>query len=164
MAGKKKQHKLKIVPEGEEILPASLLDRPAWLPERAAELWDALVVRLRRAGILDEVDGPALLNLVMSYYFALHSGELLVRDGMVEEDEAHAGRLRKHPAFQMWRDSQAAFGRWADRFKVTPSSRKGPLAGSEGELSEMEKLLRGAKATKKGRARWRWPGDEDGTR
>ncbi len=150
MAGKKKQQKLKIVPKGEEILPpASLLERPPWLPERAAELWDALVVRLRRAGILDEVDGPALLNLVMSYYFALHSGELLLRDGMVEEDKAHAGRLRKHPAFQMWRDSQAAFSKWAQLFKVTPAARKGPLADAQGELSELEKLLRGSKTTKR---------------
>ncbi len=158
VAGKKKQQKLKIVPKGEEILPASLLERPPWLPERAAELWDAPVVRLRRAGILDEVDGPALLNLVISYYFALHAGELLLRDGMVEEDKAHAGRLRKHPAFQMWRDSQAAFSKWAQLFKVTPAARKGPLAGAEGELSEMEKLLRSARKRPNGKdARGRKP-------
>lgn len=141
-------------------------------------MWDALVVRLRAAGILDEVDGPALTNLVLSYHFTVYAAELLVRDGMVEEDKAHAGRLRKHPAFQMWRDSQAAFGKWASHFEVTPASREGPLVGAEGELSELEKLLRGANATKKGRARWRWPGkfnppeekygeledDEDGAR
>ena len=146
---KKKQSKLKIVLKDEDVLPASPFDRPAFLPDPAAELWDALVVRLREAGILDEVDGPALVNLVMSYYFALHSGELLVRDGLVEEDKAHAGRLRKHPAFQMWRDSQAAFAKWARQFQATPSARKGPLAGAEGELSELEKLLRGSKAPKR---------------
>ncbi len=146
---KKKQSKLKIVPKDEDVLPASPFDRPAFLPDPAAELWDTLVVRLREAGILDEVDGPALVNLVMSHYFALHAGTLLLRDGMVEEDEAHAGRLRKHPAFQMWRDSQAAFSKWADRFRVTPAARKGPLAGAEGELSEMEKLLRGRERDQK---------------
>ncbi len=137
VAGKKKQQKLKIIPKG----PASLLERPPWLPDRAAELWDALVVRLRRAGILDEVDGPALLNLVMSYYFAVQSGALLLRDGMLQKDEAHAGRLRKHPAFQMWRDSQAAFSKWADRFKVNPAARTGPLADAEQEMSELERIL-----------------------
>ncbi len=146
---KKKQSKLKIVLKDEDVLPASPFDRPAFLPDPAAELWDALVVRLREAGILDEVDGPALVNLVMSHYFALHAGTLLLRDGMVEEDEAHAGRLRKHPAFQMWRDSQAAFAKWAGQFQVTPAARKGPLAGAEGELSELEKLLRASKAPKR---------------
>ena len=146
---KKKQSKLKVVPKAEELIPASLLERPPWLPDRAAELWDALVLRLRAAGVLDEVDGPALLNLVMSHYFALHSGELLLRDGLLEEDKAHAGRMRKHPAFQMWRDSQAAFSKWAAQFQITPAARKGPLADAEGELSELEKLLRGSKAPKR---------------
>ena len=80
---------------------------------------------------------------------------------------AVVGIFSRHP-------QNAAFNKplhtepWAARLPKSISfaaaRRKGPLAGSEGELSEMEKLLRGAKATKKGRARWRWPGDEDGTR
>ena len=125
----------------EDLLPASLLDRPPWLPQRAAELWDALVLRLRAAGRLDEVDGPALLSLVMSYYFTLHSGALLLKEGMVDVDPANAGRKRKHPAFQMWRDSQAAFSKWATHFELTPGSRDGPLNAAQGELSELEKLL-----------------------
>ena len=100
-----------------------------------------LVVRLREAGVLDELDGPALANLVLSHYFAVEAGALLLKDGMVEEDEAHAGRLRKHPAFQIWRDSQAAFRRWADTFKLTPGSRRGLLTKNE-EMSDLEKLLR----------------------
>lgn len=149
MARKKKPPDLKLVPKTEEILPGALLECPAWFPDRAAELWDALVVRLRAAGILDEVDGPALTNLVLSYHFAVYAAELLVRDGMVEQDKAHAGRLRKHPAFQIWRDSQAAFSKWASHFEVTPASREGPLADAHGEMSELEKLLGGTKAAKR---------------
>ena len=148
MARKTKPPDLKLVPKTEEILPA-LLECPAWFPGRAADLWDKLVVRLRAAGVLDEVDGPALLNLVLSYYFAVQAGELLLRDGMIEEDKAHAGRLRKHPAFQMWRDSQAAFSKWATLFEVTPAAREGPLAGAQGKMSELEKLLGGTKAPKR---------------
>ncbi len=59
MARKTKPPDLKLVPKTEEILPGALLDRPPWLPDRAADLWDKLVVRLRAAGVLDEVDGPA---------------------------------------------------------------------------------------------------------
>ncbi len=146
---KSRKPRLKIIPKDEELLPASLLDRPPWLPDEAARLWDALVIRLKAAGVLDEVDGPALLSLVMSYYFTLHAGALLLKDGMLEMDEAHADRKRKHPAFQMWRDSQAAFAKWADRFEVNPAAREGPLTDAHGELSELEKLLGGTKAAKR---------------
>ena len=147
-ATKRRKPRLQIIPKDEELLPASLLDRPPWLPDQAADLWDALVVRLKAAGVLEEVDGPALLNLVMSYHFALYAGALLLKDGMLEKDEAHADRKRKHPAFQMWRDSQAAFAKWADRFEVNPAARDGPLTDAHGELSELEKLLSGTKAAK----------------
>ena len=157
MARKTKPPDLKLVPKTEEILPGALLECPAWFPDRAADLWEKLVVRLRAAGVLDEVDGPALLHLVLSYYFAVQAGELLLRDGMIAEDEAHAGRLRKHPALQMWRDSQAAFSKWATQFEVTPAAREGLLTDAHGELSDLEKLLAGRKAPKRSRKPKRSP-------
>ena len=146
---KRKKPDLKVVPkDGERLVSPSLLERPSWLPDQAADIWDQLVPKLRSAGVLDEVDGPALVNLVMSYYFTLHAGALLLRDGMMDKDPEHRDRLRKHPAFQMWRDSQAAFSKWADRFKVNPAAREGPLVDAHGELSELEKLLRGTDTAK----------------
>ena len=120
-----------------------LLARPEFLPTRAGQLWDKLVKQLGEAGIVEEVDGPALMNLVMAYHFALYAGALLLKDGLVEIDPAHQNRKRKHPAWQMWRESQAAFSKWADKFKVTPAARQGPLAKAEDEVSELEKILSG---------------------
>ncbi len=142
-AGRRAERRLVLMEDGggDTQAPPSLLARPMILPEEAGRLWDALVEKLTAAKVLDELDGPALLNLVMAYHFALQAGSLLVTDGMVQPEPQHRGRTRKHPAFQMWRDSQAAFRRWTDTFKMTPASRKGLLTAKD-ELSDLEKLLR----------------------
>ncbi len=142
-AERPKPRDLRLVPKDEEVFPASLLERPLWLPEGAAKLWDALVVKLTADGVLQDVHGPAVTNVAMSYYFTMHASALLVRDGMTSTDPEHGDRIRKHPAFQMWRESQAAFGKWADRFQLSPAKGAEVLAEAEEELSEIERLLSG---------------------
>jgi phage terminase small subunit len=59
----------------------------------------------------------------MAYYFHRTSGELLVAEELVQDDTAHAGTRRKHPAFQTWRDSTAMLQRLLTEYGMTPSSR-----------------------------------------
>ncbi len=140
------KRKLKVVPD--EIEQESLLDKPPWLPTRAAALWDVVVARRQAAGILEEIDGVAIQNLVLSYHFMLHNAALLLKDGVLEKDEAHADRKRKHPAFQMWRESQAAFMNWSAALGLDYEPEE-TIGGGSAELSDLEKLLSGTPKTKR---------------
>lgn len=129
----------------EEATPGvdSVTDPPTFLPEKAKELWSSLAPKLETTDRFTPEDVPAFTSLCLSYYFALLAGATLLKDGIVDVDEAHAGRRRKHPAWQMWRDAQGSFRQWACEFGLTPSSRTRFEIPETTELSRMERLLRG---------------------
>ena len=103
---------------------------PEFLPVKARELWEKLAPDLAATGRLSEEMAPAMTSLCLAYFFMLWSMNTLARDGMMDVDPAHENRRRKHPAYQMWRDAQAAFRGWAAEFGITPASRTRIEAGA----------------------------------
>ncbi len=111
--------------------PLGLADPPAYLPEKAKELWRMLAPDLISTDRLRTEDLPAFEQMCMAYYFSLYSGALLVKEGIIKADVKHkvdeAGERvpssRKHPAWQMWRDAVGVLRQFACEYGLTPSSR-----------------------------------------
>jgi P27 family predicted phage terminase small subunit len=105
-----------------------LAEPPAYLPDKAKELWRMLAPDLIATDRLRTEDLPAFEQMCMAYYFSLYSGALLVKEGIIKVDAKHkdeAGQpsSRKHPAGGVWRDAVGVLRQFACEFGLTPSSR-----------------------------------------
>jgi P27 family predicted phage terminase small subunit len=93
------------------------------LPEKAQEFWRTVAPDLVATDRLHTEDVPVFVQLCMAYHFSLESGDLLVKDGMIRKSKETRHIDRKHPAYQMWRDSVGLLKSLACEFGMTPSSR-----------------------------------------
>lgn len=100
------------------------LDVPEYLNARGREVWKTIVRRLMDRGLVDEMDEYSLYGLAQSYVFMEYSGARIMKEGLIDEDNAHGGRPRKHPAFQTWRDAFKQFRSVAEDFGMTPAARE----------------------------------------
>lgn len=118
---------------------------PDFLPERAAKLWETLAYRLDELGQLEDIDESALLGLCVSYHMMLMAAATLMVEGINTTDPAHKDRVRKHPAWQQWREADANFRQWCQKFQITPAARKGLDMPDDGAQEDpLEQLLRKA--------------------
>jgi P27 family predicted phage terminase small subunit len=102
--------------------PSEPPEPPDFLPVKAREMWDELAPGLHATGRLEPEHKLAMTNLVLAWYMVLSATMILEEEGLIDVDEAHAQRNRKHPVWQIWRDSQAACRAWATEFGLTPAS------------------------------------------
>jgi len=100
--------------------PVDLADPPAYLPEKAKELWRLLAPDLIETDRLRTEDVPAFELLCLSYYFAIFAGATMVKEGITTKDRKTA---RKHPSGQVWKDNVTQYKQLAVEFGLTPSSR-----------------------------------------
>lgn len=118
------------------------LEVPQYLPPKGVEVWKDIVRRLEKRGILEDLDKEAIYHMVSAHYFAFVTGAKLMSEGLIEEDSAHGGRKRKHPAFQMWRDSLKQFRSLAGEFYMTPKERQDvELTEISEGISRMEEIV-----------------------
>ena len=67
-------------------------------------------------------DSPLFEMLCLSFHFA-NVARALLKEGITATDAAHRGTVRKHPAWQMWRDAVGVLRQLACEYGATPSSR-----------------------------------------
>lgn len=109
--------------------PAESLDPPFPMTPRARAWWKREAPRLHRLGLLSEPDkiGLALglesASAAVEALGSLRSDNRRNADELVTADKAHGGRTRKNPAWQIFREAQAAYLRWCAEFGWTPSAR-----------------------------------------
>ncbi len=120
-----------------------LPEPPAYLPEKAKELWRKIAPRLMKTGRLELEDLPSFEMMCVAYYFSLYAGAILIKEGLMQKDEAHKGQMRKHPMCQVWRNCVDILRLNACEFGMTPSSRARFEIPEARELTAMERLLQG---------------------
>lgn len=120
-------------------LRVELPEAPGFLDEEALRMWNKLVPELSRLGLLTVVDLEALSAACISWSIAIKATEAIKAEGIIVPDGA--GRVHKHPAIQILRDSLATFKAFAAEFGLTPSSRTRLSAEVEDDLSELVSLL-----------------------
>lgn len=100
--------------------------------KEAAKLWRLIVENMGPA--LSPVDAAALGLAARHYSIALAAYDQLQSEGLVTEDRAHGGDLRKSPAAQIWKDNSAAAVAILRQFGATPKDRATlPAETDEGE-------------------------------
>lgn len=129
----------KAKPSEPRPLRAELPDPPAFLDEEALRMWKKLAPELNRLGLLTIVDLEALSAACLSWSLAVQASEAIKAEGIIVPDGV--GRVHKHPAFQILRDSLATFKSFAAEFGLTPSSRTRLSSEVADDLSELVSLL-----------------------
>ncbi len=103
--------------------PVGLAEPPAYLPDKAKELWRTLAPDLIATDRLRPEDLPLFEMLCMAYYFSIYAGAMMVKEGITIKDGAHRDTPRSHPSSRVWRDAVGVLRQLACEFGVTPSSR-----------------------------------------
>lgn len=116
-----------------------LPEAPAFLDEEGLRMWNKLAPELSRLGLLTVVDIEALAAACVSWSLAVQAAKAIQEEGIIVPDGA--GRVHKHPGFQILRDSLATFKSFASEFGLTPSSRTRLSAEVEDDLSDLVSLL-----------------------
>ena len=119
---------------------------PRWLSKDAKAAWRYLVNRLP-AGVLGDVDLPALALMCTHLAVAMEAAKTVAREGVLVTDPDHAGAMRKHPALQVLRDNSLAFRGYAAVFGLTPADRARLSVPPAPVADEMERYLADCAAT-----------------
>jgi P27 family predicted phage terminase small subunit len=109
------------IPETARIGRLQAPSLPAHLPVPARRVWRQLVPPMADAGLVREVDGPALEALCMSVAVMRGAAAHLKGDDWLVSG-SH-GNVKRTPYFDIWLASQAEVRKWAERFGLDPSTR-----------------------------------------
>lgn len=101
--------------------------------------WNKLFV----AGLVQQEDRLVFEELCFAFELMVRARKTLLDEGLSEVDRAHGGMLKKHPAFQIYRDTQASFLKLAAKFGITPADRKELGVGIVESNFDLEELLGG---------------------
>src|SRR5919106_3727512 len=119
--------RLRAVPERRrpdlEPIPRPILgdpEPPAWLDERALELWGEWAPLAADMGTLTTVDVPRFAMGCAAMADYEHARGMLARGWTTTGQK---GARVVAPAVQLMRDAEARFDRWCARFGFDPSSR-----------------------------------------
>lgn len=107
--------------DGDTEIKAVGLDAPDWMDGRERDAWELVVPLLKSDDITTPADRMALIHLVQSHALILEAQSAL-SEGLVTDDSAN-NRVRKSPAFQIWRDTLDRFLDLSERFGLTPEDR-----------------------------------------
>ena len=113
---------------------------PPNMPDHARRLWRQVVPILADSKTLTPLDGAGLESMCLAYHVMKMAAAELAEAGGTHEDDR--GIVRKHPAFQVWRDSQATFRSWAGEFGLTPLARKSIPAAAADKRPDLAEFLR----------------------
>lgn len=96
-------------------------DAPEDLPAEARAEWDRVVPELNRHGLLAGVDRLVIASYCRAWAHACDAEALLNDSGLVVMDPK--GDVRKHPAWQIWRESTSLAAALAKELLATPNAR-----------------------------------------
>ena len=99
---------------------------PLDLPDEARPFWRRLAPKLRRLGLLTELDTLAVADMCLCLARLKAAEDLIAREGLLVPGERG---LVKNPACQLAREYRAAAVKWGARFGLTPSDRSGLSVG-----------------------------------
>ena len=98
-------------------------EAPSWLAEGARATWDELAPLLSEAGRLTPLDLDCFAAYCEHVELYRQAVALIQAEGIVVT--GHRGAPRKHPAWQVLRDSAAMIRSGAQDFGLTPAARSG---------------------------------------
>lgn len=113
---------------------------PNWLSKRGREMWTFIAPELERNALLTKRDRESFGFLCEEAAVAKET-LLRIRDpkngygDVLDADSAHAGRLRRHPAWIVYTQARTGFLQLAKEFGLTPSSRIGLLLSPTGAVT-----------------------------
>jgi P27 family predicted phage terminase small subunit len=119
--------------ENRDVRPDPIVPNPPnWLSKRGRDVWKFLA--LEKSALLTKRDREAFAFLCEEAVVAQIAllrlrGSSNNYDDLLQSDPAHAGRLRRHPAWIIYTQAKKAFLDSAKEFGLTPSSRIGLLVG-----------------------------------
>lgn len=119
------------LPEPHTAGPRSTPRMPRGRPKEWNERWRRVTPILKRAGVLDALDGVTLEMLVDCLYEYHLAGQRLnsaVRSGSDFYEVGTNGATAQHPAWKVRADRRAEFMRWSDRYGLDPSARASLVA------------------------------------
>ena len=123
-----------------EVSPADGgLKVPSSLTPLAKAFWEAYAPEVARLGMLTVLDRPSFEMLAEAYGVVQGAKDALRKNKssnmtLTTTDRAHGREQRKHPAWQIYRDSVTQYLALAREFGFTPSSRVGlPAVGDDGD-------------------------------
>lgn len=112
---------------------------PSDLDAEALAEWQRIVPALNEKGLLAEVDRGVLAGYCRAWSNACLAQELL-SIGLLVDDKN--GDVRKHPAWQMWREATALSAALAKELLITPNSRlRATMPEAKGDGATAEGLL-----------------------
>lgn len=122
-----------------EVMPRQATpEPPAWLGDRATEVWNRTVVELAAMKVLAASDVDSLVIYCQAVAHYEEAVRLVNASGMLIR--GRLGEVVKNPAMQFVRDQATLVQRMAREFGLTPSARVG-LTGETVESSDAERLL-----------------------
>lgn len=122
-----------------EPKPDKVVKRPRAMERLPRRFWDEYAPELERLGILTGVDVPVMQSVAEDYGFMLEAAKQLHEDGLTVEGREG---LKKHPLWQVYRDSRDGLRKGAALFGMDPSARTRMQTPAEAEqLSLMEELF-----------------------
>jgi P27 family predicted phage terminase small subunit len=131
-----------------EPKPATPARKPRGMGEGANKFWDQHAAELKRLEILTGVDVPAFRMAAEMYAMAVQAAAILHEDGLVakvtqldKDGEVVTTGIKKHPAFQILRDSATSFRQFAGDFGMTPSARTRLQLPEEAEQLSLADML-----------------------
>jgi len=115
---------------------------PKWLHKYAKQEWNELAEKLKKLGLLTEIDKAAFAGYCQSYARWRESEEFLETVEMVKETES--GYLQQSPYVSISHKNLQLMGTYLSKFGLSPSDRAGLVIdkGSE-EKGGFEGLLSG---------------------
>lgn len=96
-------------------------DKPADLKGEGLAEWKRITPELERLGLLSKLDRGVLLLYCATYGIWSDTWHQISEDGAVAEDNRKLPR--KHPLWQVYRDSAASVASLADKLGLSPAAR-----------------------------------------
>jgi P27 family predicted phage terminase small subunit len=112
---------------------------PSWLSDGGRAIWTHLAPLLSEAGRLTPLDVDNFAVYCENVDLHRQAAELIAKDGIVVK--GHRGALRKHPAWQVLRDSAAMVRAGAHDFGLTPLARASLPNPTKPTPAEITRLL-----------------------
>lgn len=110
------------------------------LPEEGRKFWRKYAPALRIAGVLKEVDEPALEMMSIHYAIAVEAAIRLRDEGLTVADTV-THTERKHPLLQVFRDNSTALKAYAVEFGMTASARSRVKAEKDDDQMSLADIL-----------------------
>jgi P27 family predicted phage terminase small subunit len=92
------------------------------LGDHGKALWRELAPLLAKAGLLTELDRPALTMTCLAWQHAIDANALLGK-GLLLKSARTDREIVKNPAWSIFVASMAAWRQWANEFGLTPAAR-----------------------------------------